>query len=191
MKYVLGITGGIGSGKSYVSDLFTKNHGIPVYDSDTAAKNAINNNEELRDKIKQLIPNAFAADGSYDRKHVAKLIFTDNDLRNSLTLLVSSYMREGFDAFCESTNSKLVCVESAVFESTWMIDVLSGILDVRAPVDMRVERVLLRDKHRTEEDVRAIIDAQRPCMDPNFVIVNDGTHVIDDDIRAIITHILS
>lgn len=103
--FLLGITGGIGSGKSYVSRLFVK-HGIPVYDTDKMAKAVIANNQDLRDKISELIPAAFS-NGIYDTKHVAQVIFSDDEKRLQLTDLVGLYLKDDFEKFItKNSNSK-------------------------------------------------------------------------------------
>ena len=173
--YLLGITGGIGSGKSYVCRLFSK-HGIPVYDTDKKAKYIIGSNEELQRKIVEFIPGAFS-NGIYDTKHVAHIIFSDEEKRLRLTDLVGSYLKEDFKNFIvANADSKALCVESAILQSKWLNDIIDGVLEVVADEELRISRIIKRDG-RTREQALDIMKTQKPYPSPTFVLQNDNDDV--------------
>lgn len=182
--YLLGITGMIGSGKSYVCRMFAR-RGIPVYDTDKAAKLAIATNKELRDKISQLIPGAFDDNGEYNKKMVASVIFSDEDKRVAITDLVGSWIKDDFNIFIDDNSlSRIVCVESAILQSSWLIGMLDGVLVVNAPDDVRLARIIERDG-RTAEEAKAIMRVQSDYSAPTFTITNDGPDV-EKDVFSII-----
>jgi dephospho-CoA kinase len=141
----IGVTGGIGSGKSLVCELFAE-MGVPVYYSDSRAKELVNGGGQLRDKIIALLgPESYRGD-RMNRRFIADKIFADKMLLASLNGIVHPAVAEDFVAWTMSkTIYPYVLLESAIlFESGFDVFV-DEVITVSAPVKMRVERVVSRD----------------------------------------------
>lgn len=108
----LGITGGIGSGKSYVTRIFTA-LGIPCYDSNWT-KLLYRENEELKEALTNLLGSTIYRDGEPDTKIIASLIFTDHSLLKKVNTLVHPYVVRDFLKWAASTNAPYVIFESAI-----------------------------------------------------------------------------
>ena len=111
---IKGVTGGIGSGKSTVSK-FIEEAGIPVYYSDIRAKTIVNDDPELRRKIKQLLGDrAYNEDGLYDRIYVGNLVFDDADLLLKLNSLIHPAVKQDFAKWVKQQSKNLVFKETAL-----------------------------------------------------------------------------
>jgi len=150
----IGITGGIGSGKSTVCEIF-RLLGVPVFHADIEAKILQNNNIDVRDRIVKIFGNeVYNPDGILDRKKMAGIIFTNQKLLTALNEIIHPAVRNCFQKWCENYPSvPYVLYEAAIlFESGYATDFDRNIL-VIADEMLRIERVIKRD-HTTEEIVR-------------------------------------
>lgn len=157
--FKVGITGGIGSGKSTVCRLFAA-RGIAVYDSDSEAKRLMNSAEELRARIEARFgTDAYRDDGTLDRARLAAIVFSDPQALSDLDALVHPAVRTDFAAWAERQQSEYVILESAIlFEAGFAPDV-DRTVAVLAPLELRVERTCRRDGCDAEA-VRRRIAAQ-------------------------------
>jgi len=156
----IGITGGIGSGKSTVCEIF-RLLGVPVFHADIEAKILQNNNIDVRDRIVKIFGNeVYNPDGILDRKKMAGIIFTNQKLLTALNEIIHPAVRNCFQKWCENYHSvPYVLYEAAIlFESGYATDFDRNIL-VIADEMLRIERVIKRD-HTTEEIVRQRIANQ-------------------------------
>lgn len=159
-KRIIGITGGIGSGKSVVSRVVRLN-GVPVYDCDLEAKKLMQSDSSLRSELTRLIGSAaYDAQGFLDRKYVASRIFSDPELLADVNALVHEAVRNHFCRFAASHKSATVFCESAILATSGMADGCTRIWLVDAPEGVRMERVTKRDG-MTESQVRERMEAQR------------------------------
>jgi dephospho-CoA kinase len=173
---LVGLTGGIGSGKSTVAKIFSI-LGIPIYYADVRAKWLMAYNEELKKQI--LIhfgDKSYTADGELNRSYLAETVFSDEEKVKTINSLVHPAVKKDFENWASLQNSPYVLKEAALlFETGSFID-LDKIINVSAPLKIRITRVLLRDLHRTEKQVHDIIDKQMPDEEKNqksdFVIKN-------------------
>lgn len=179
-----GITGGIGSGKSAVAAIVGR-AGIPVCSADRVAKALSASDPAIRRKITSLLgPQAYLADGSYDRAYVASRIFSDRDLQRSLEAIVhpatDAAIRRQVRAW-KHEGHPLAAVEAALVFESGMDRWLDAVLFVDAPEEVRVRRVMQRDGV-DEASVRRRIRTQGSPRDhrgrSTIVIENDGT--LDD-----------
>ena len=175
---IVGVTGGIGSGKTTVCKVF-ETLGAKTYYADDRAKWLMENDGELVDSIKKLFgENAFKED-KLDRQYIARAAFKDDSLLDQLNKLVHPAVGRDVEKWAkENQTSKLLLKEAALLFETGSYKALDKNILVTAPEEVRIQRVVSRDSHREANDVKDIISKQmkdeekRPLAD--FVIENDG-----------------
>lgn len=177
MKKV-GITGGIGSGKTTVCKIF-EILGIPVYYADDEAKKIITNNEALKAKIIATFgKESYLEDGAYNRAYIANIVFKDKKELEKLNQIVHPAMyQDGVDWHNAQNNVPYTLKEAAIlFESKGHLMMDKSILVV-APMETRIERVMKRDD-TTEEAIMNRINKQMPDSEKiklaDYIILNDG-----------------
>lgn len=179
----IGITGGIGSGKSLICRIFSV-LGIPVYDADSRAKAVMTTDGILVSQIKQEFGTlAYNSDGSLNRKYLAETVFNNPDRLHTLNSLVHPRVGEDYKNWLNSQKQvPYVIKEAALLIEAGSYQSLDHIIVVQAPESVRIQRVLKRDAHRTEQDVKAIIRNQMRDEEKlqlaDEVIVNDGTNLV-------------
>lgn len=143
----VGITGLMGSGKSYVSSLF-KEQGVPVYNSDERARWLNNNVPELKENIIREFGNVYDNHGIMDRYKVRNIVFVEGaeDRLKKLNEICHPYVISDFEDFClENQDSKFVLAESAILFESGMNLRMDRIIFVDAPYSVRIGRVFKRD----------------------------------------------
>lgn len=173
--FKVGITGGIGSGKSTVCRLFAA-RGIAVYDSDSEAKRMMNSSEELRARIEARFgTETYRDDGTLDRARLARIVFSDPQALTDLDRLVHPAVRADFAAWAERQPSEYVILESAILFEAGFASEVDRTVAVLAPLELRVERTCRRDGCDAES-VRRRIAAQTDddtlCARADFSLVN-------------------
>lgn len=173
--FKVGITGGIGSGKSTVCRLFAA-RGIAVYDSDSEAKRMMNSSEELRARIEARFgTETYRDDGTLDRARLARIVFSDPQALADLDRLVHPAVRADFAAWAERQPSEYVILESAILFEAGFASEVDRTVAVLAPLELRVERTCRRDGCDAES-VRRRIAAQTDddtlCARADFSLVN-------------------
>lgn len=154
----VGITGGIGSGKSTVCSIF-RQLGIPVFEADTEVKTLYNQNQELRAELINNFGSIVYTDSRVNLD-VLRSFFKDPTKREMLNKIVHPFIFKAFDNWAASQNSPYVIKEAAIlFESgaDKTVDVTIGVI---ASENKRLKRTLLRDKFRTEDEVLKIMQTQ-------------------------------
>ncbi len=173
---IIGITGGIGSGKSTVSK-FIEAAGFPVYYSDVRAKTIVNDDRELQQKIKALLgESSYDENGFYNRRYVGEIIFKDDQLRLQLNALIHPAVKINFEKWVSEQKTDFVFKETALlFELKLNESCFKSIL-VTADDNCRLKRVMDRDQ-KTYREVEAIMSQQMPEKDKiklaDFVIFNN------------------
>jgi len=173
---LVGITGGIGSGKSTVAKIFSILN-IPVYYADDRAKWLMRNDEILRSEIKALFgEEAYLSDGSVNRKFLAETVFSDSEKVKQINALVHPAVGIDFTAWAQAQKSNYVLKEAALIFETGSNSSLDYVINVSAPLKTRISRVLMRDPFRSESQINQIIDQQLPDEQKNeladFVVKN-------------------
>ena len=193
-KKIIGITGGIGSGKSTVSQ-FIEELGFPVYDSDFWAKELVNLDENLKSRIIELLgEESYDENGKYNRKFVAEKVFDHQELLLKLNQIIHPAVKIHFENWVNAQNAEFVFKETALlFELKLNESCYQSIL-VTADENIRIKRVMDRDG-RTYREVKEIIDKQMPETDKvklaDFVIQNNTdleslkefTHQVIDELQ--------
>lgn len=154
----IGITGGIGSGKSTVCRIFSL-LGVPVYDSDSNARRLMNADPEVTARIRSLFGEGAYRDGELDRRLLASRIFADGKLRGELNRIVHPAVSRDFLDWAQRQRGPYVLQEAAIlFESGAWRD-MDAVVAVSAPEPVRIRRAMRRDSS-SEEAVRARMAAQ-------------------------------
>jgi len=172
----IGLTGGIGSGKTTVSQIF-KILGVPVFDADTAAKEAMEHNPVLKEKLINTFGAAVFVEHKLNRKYLADIVFNDAHQLDVLNALVHPITIAAAADWFATQNSPYVIKEAAlIFEAVAGVG-LDYIIGVFAPTALRIKRVMDRD-HLSREDVLSRmnrqIDDQLKMKLCDFVIQNNN-----------------
>lgn len=179
---LIGVTGGMGAGKSIVCEVF-KTLGVPVYNADDRAKWLMNNDEDLKaDIIAEFSEDAYNAEG-LDRQYLAKNVFHDQLRLNMLNNLVHPQVAYDYHEWVMSHQDiPYLIKEAALMFEGGSYRELDKIIVVTAPEEIRIDRILKRDPQRDEEQVKEIISKQIPVMEAvdraDFVIKNDGRSLV-------------
>lgn len=185
----IGLTGGIGSGKSYIASIFEKLD-IPVYYSDDRAKTLMEESPELAGQIMSLLGPKSYTNGAPDRKYIAGIVFANPDMLGKLNKIVHPAVESDFESFVnlQPSNVNYIIKEAAILFESGSYKNLDAAIYVKAPLDIRLKRVMARD-NVTEEQVKARMENQWPAekVEPlaDFVIDNSGKLLILPQILAI------
>ena len=173
----IGLTGGIGSGKSFVAEIF-RHLGVPIFSSDDAGRDLQNSDPEVQDAMRKLLGDVFLPDGTLDRQKVAEIVFNDPEKLKQLNEIVHPAVGKAFEKFCAvHANAKFVIKEAAIIFEAGIDKHLDGTILVTAPDAIRIQRVMKRDGI-SEDEVRARMSRQWPDMKKlplaKWKIINDG-----------------
>ena len=197
---IIGLTGGIGSGKSTIAQGL-RQMGYAVYDTDSEAKRLIVEDENVRTQMVQLFGNEVYANGVYQTALVAQRVFTDRSLLAQLNAIVHPAVRadilrwatmQDSPSFRKGLGVGLCFVECAILYQAGFDALCDKVVAVTAPEEIRLARVLARD-HSTIDKVRARMRAQEAERDierADIVINNDGQTLIPTLCEEII-HLLN
>ena len=181
---IIGLTGGIGSGKSTIAQGL-RQMGYAVYDTDSEAKRLIVEDENVRTQMVQLFGNEVYANGVYQTALVAQRVFTDRSLLAQLNAIVHPAVRadilrwatmQDSPSFRKGLGVGICFVECAILYQAGFDELCDKVVAVTAPEEVRLARVLARD-HSTIDKVRARMRAQeveRDIESADIVINNDG-----------------
>ncbi|WP_027384739.1 dephospho-CoA kinase [Epilithonimonas caeni] len=176
MPKIIGLTGGIGSGKTSVAKILEEK-GFPVYYSDDEAKNIVNKDPILKEKIIGLLGNGAYSDGVYNRKYVAEKVFNNSELLEKLNHLIHPAVRIDFEKWVASQNSEFVFKETALLFELKLNQQCYKSLLITADDNLRIKRTMDRD-NKTYREVEAIILKQMPekekCKLADYIIYNNS-----------------
>ncbi|MCL1667891.1 dephospho-CoA kinase [Elizabethkingia ursingii] len=161
MHKIIGLTGGIGSGKTTVAR-FIEEMGYPVYNSDTRAKDLVNESDDLKAAIIQLLgPEAYDENGLYDRKYVGSIVFSNDELLKQLNAIIHPAVNKDFHDWVKKQSREVIFKETALlFELKLNLQCDKSLL-VTADESIRIKRVMDRDS-KTYREVEKVIDNQMP-----------------------------
>ncbi len=181
--FQIGITGGIGSGKSTICKIFTC-LGVPVYDADSRAKSIMTTDGILIEQIKKEFGDlVYLPDGSLDREYLSRVIFENQEKRSLLNQMVHPRVAADTDRWLDQNREATYVVREAalLIESGAYLRV-DKVLLVTAPEELRIKRVLARDPHRLREEVVKIMATQLPEEEKkkvaDVVVYNDETQLL-------------
>ncbi|BFK97179.1 dephospho-CoA kinase [Alistipes onderdonkii] len=170
----VGITGGIGSGKSTVCRLFAQK-GIAVYDSDAAAKRLMQEDGALRRQLAGRFGEGTFRDGVLDRAYLAGIVFADPQALADLNALVHPVVMRDFDAWAARQEGSYVILESAILFEAGLEGCVDKTVAVLAPRELRIERTCRRDGCGADQVVRRIaaqMDDDALSARADYVVVN-------------------
>ncbi len=188
----VGITGGIGAGKSTVCQIFRLLQ-IPVYDSDKQSRLLQESNIEIINATKQLLGNdSYLHSGKLNREYISKKIFEKPELLTQLNRIVHPVVIEDSKKWFESKNLSNIpyaIKESALLFSAGLEVNIDFSIVVQAPTMLRIKRVLQRDSTKTEKQILAIIESQKKneihISKSDFTIINDEKQSVIAQVLAI------
>ena len=194
MRPRIGITGGIGSGKSVVANLL-RIMGIPVYDADDQSKRLLNSSPELKAFLTDLMGPEIYRNGLLDRRLTASLIFSDTELLRRVNEVVHPAVNRHFLEWAAAhTLYKACAIETAIlFESGFHKNVEATLL-VTAPVELRIRRAMLRDgsdRLAVEQRMSRQSSDEEKMKLADYVVVNDDRQAVIPQLEEIISRILS
>lgn len=174
---IIGLTGGIGSGKTTIVKLFSKFKNVAVYIADVEAKQLMNSSNEIRQKIVKKFGEKAYVDGLLNRKYIAGIVFENKVLLAELNAIVHPEVKKHFQNFVKiNSKNKYIIYENAILfesKSDLFCDI---IISVYTDVTTRIQRVVSRDKI-PEKEVRNRINNQwkdhKKNLLSNYVIFNN------------------
>lgn len=182
----IGITGGIGSGKSTVCKALSI-MGYPIYNSDERARQLMQEDPQMVRQIKKLFgAESYDSAGKLDRQLIASSIFQHPELRDALNAIVHPAVRADFVRWTDQQQSSLVFQESALLFETGGYRLFDHTVLVTAPEELRLKRVLERDQSNAEA-IRARMKNQLP---DEAKIPLAGTVIVNDDRQAVLPQLL-
>ncbi|MCS6820278.1 MAG: dephospho-CoA kinase [Microscillaceae bacterium] len=179
----IGITGGIGSGKSLICKIF-QTLGAPIYEADSRAKWLMVNYLPLKEQIIQHFgKEAYLPNGELNRNFLAKEVFNDSAKTQLINHLVHPCVGEDYQRWVrENSHFPYVLNEAALLFEAGRDKVLDKIITVFAPKALRIKRIQQRDKHRSLQEIEAIMDKQiseeEKIKRADFVIYNDDVQPV-------------
>jgi dephospho-CoA kinase len=194
MKKIIGITGGIGSGKTLMASIINK-LGYPIFNSDIEAKLIVSNSKVVRKEIIELFgENSFHSDGSYNTKYVSEIVYKTPKKLEDLNQIIHPRVRANFQKFVEKSKSSLVFGEAAILFETGSFQNYDEIILVTAPLETRILRCMDRDnltrKQVLEKISKQWTDEEKLKFNP-LVIVNDGKSPLVKQIENVIDKLLN
>lgn len=157
----IGITGGIGSGKSTICHFF-RLLGAPVFEADLEAKKIMNQSPVIRSNMQMLFgKDIYLANQTIDRKKLAGLIFNSPPLLEKVNSIIHPEVRKYFFEWCEKQKAPYIVHEAAILFESGFYRMMDQTILVTAPLEERIKRVMARE-NTTEEDIRNRISKQWP-----------------------------
>lgn len=189
---LIAITGGIGSGKSVVSQILRK-LGYQVYDSDTEARRLMDDSVAIKKEISNKInPSVINEDGSINRKALSNIVFNDSQKLGTLNHIVHSAVRNDLQLYVTRCNNTIVFVETAILYQSEIDRMVDEVWDITAPDDIRINRVINRNS-LTAEEVKKRIKSQEftpeKLHEQTKVIINDDKTAILPQIENLLANL--
>lgn len=186
---LIAITGGIGSGKSIISDIL-RAMGHKVYDCDTRAKALMDTDESIKNDLIDLISiDAVRNDRTIDRKLLSEIVFNDPDALSRLNSIVHKAVRADLRRWRDTSSDKTVWVETAILYASRLDREVDEVWEVTAPSELRVQRVMKRNS-MSRKQVLARISSQSTTaaqLHPlTKAIVNDGVEPVLPQILSLL-----
>ncbi len=177
----VGLTGGIGSGKSFVSLIF-KEFNIPIYNSDIEAKKLYYRDDVKSEMLKYFGNEVYVSSGEIDKKYLSKLIFSDKKALYKVNEIIHPLVKEHFSAWLKiHYDSAYIIKEAAILFESGAYKQLDKVVVVIAPEELRMRRVLARDnidKKQIKEKILSQMAESEMIKRSDFVIINDEKNAL-------------
>lgn len=177
----IGITGGIGSGKTYVAT-FLKKKGFPVYSCDDRAKILMKEDAEIKAELIKLVgEEAYLEDGNLNKPVIAKYLYESKENQEKIGQLINPRIKQDFTMWCNFQDSEVLFLESAILFESGLADAVDKVIYVFAADDVRIKRIIHRDKI-TRMEAYNRMKAQMPeavkMKLSDYCIINNGNNNI-------------
>ncbi len=183
----LGVTGGIGSGKTTVCRIFRVLN-IPVFVADNVAREIMENDPGVRSSINLIIGKDLYNTGTLDRKELARIIFNRPELLRKVNAAVHPAVLQRFDHWAETSESPYVIMEAAILFEAGADTLVDRVVTISAPVEERISRVMGRNELTREEVIRRInnqLEDEEREEQSYYVINNSDNEMIIPEILKI------
>ena len=187
----IGITGGIGSGKTYICKLLELMN-FSVFYSDTEAKNIQNTDPEVRTKLIELFSEECYTEDGLNRKFLAEIIFSDPAAKKQVEEIMHPAVAKHFTQWCETkeaSNERIVFIESAILYESGFDKMVDKVIMVYADEEVRIERSMNRDgadRNAIEERIKNQGSDKEKCKKADFIINNNPNNLVNKQIIEII-----
>ena len=184
---IIGLTGGIGSGKSTVLELF-KFLGVKTYSADESAKKLVNTDSYLINLIKSSFGDNIYDKGILNSRKLSKIVFEDTEKLKLLNSIIHPAVAKDFKHFLNSNNEDYIVKEAAIIFETKSENSYDKIIFIQAPLEIRIERVINRDNISREEVMKRInnqLDENLIIDKCDYVIRNENIEDLEDKVLSI------
>ena len=184
---IIGLTGGIGSGKTTVLKMF-KELGCATYVADFEAKKLMNSNKKLINQIKQLFGEKAYVDNKLNTVYIAEIVFNDKVKLTALNTLVHPVVRDDFKNFVNKSTSKIIIYEAAILFESGSDTLCDFIITVATDIDERIERIIKRDgvtKEQILERMQHQLNDETKVKKSDFVINNSDIFNTKEQVSTI------
>lgn len=184
----IGITGGIGAGKSLVAEII-KAMGYPVYNSDERAKELMESNPKIKEGLIHLFGVEIYQNDKLNKFALAQAIFSDESQREKVNALIHPIVREDFNLWALVQNNSLVFNESAILFETGSFKKFDAIILVYAPKELRIKRIMKRDNCSENEVLKRMnsqFSDEEKYQLTEFRVLNDEQTPILEQVEEII-----
>lgn len=184
---IIGLTGGIGSGKSTVLELF-KILGVKTYSADESAKKLVNTDPYLINLIKSSFGENIYDKGQLNSKKLSKIVFEDTEKLKLLNSIIHPVVAKDFKLFLNSNNEDYIVKEAAIIFETKSENNYDKIILIQSPLEIRIERVINRDNISREEVMKRInnqLDENLIIDKCDYVISNENKEDLEDKVLSI------
>lgn len=185
--YKVGVTGGIGSGKSTVCNIF-ESLGIPIFKADEEGRRLLNEDEKVQQQVVSIIGPQAVVNGKPDRKFISSVVFHDPKKLEELNAIIHPRVRQSAAEWANKQQAPFVIEEAAIMFESGAYKTLDAIIVVSAPEELRIQRVMARDGI-TEAMVRARIKNQiseeERRQRATFIIENDEKQMLTPQVLTI------
>jgi dephospho-CoA kinase len=188
----IGITGGIGSGKSVVSTLFSV-MGFPVYTADDESKRIVNSSPLIREQLEKVVGENVYVGNQLNKKELASFIFGNEEHLNIVNSIIHPVVRKDFLEWAGRQTSEICLIESAILFASSIDKIVDYSLLVYAPLEMRIARTIERD-HTSRDAVLLRIGSQKSEEEKrshcDFTITNDDQKPLIPQVESLVGQLL-
>ena len=189
----IGLTGGIGSGKTTIAHMLEA-MSYPVYYSDLRSKELCDHNEGIRSQLILLCGNKAYEDGQLNRPYLSECIFSNPELRLKVNEIIHPVVRKDFEDWTLKQTSPLIFNEAAILFETGAYQQFDAVVLVCAPTSQRIERVMFRDlstKSSVEQRIQSQWTDEQKRTLTDLCIENDGSHPLLIQVEDILQRLLA
>tara|TARA_B100001564_G_C20601119_1_gene652751 strand:+ start:362 stop:937 length:576 start_codon:yes stop_codon:yes gene_type:complete len=181
------VTGIIGSGKSTAASLF-KNLGIPVFVADESAKDLMQNNSNVIDKLLYYFGDIVYENGKLNKSYISERIFNNSSDLKFVNSLVHPLVNDRFESWCNVQRSSYIIYESALVFENESEDIFDEIICIKTPINIIHQRINQRENYsfeKTNKIIKNQISQDEKCKKSSYCVLNDSIENLNKQILAI------